>query len=446
MLVIALILRGLSVGTGTQQSETHPSLSWQQTSKGGSGQSVSGSVVLDSNWRWTHTTDGTTNCYDGNEWSSDLCPDASTCSSNCVLEGADYSGTYGITGSGSSLKLGFVTKGSYSTNIGSRVYLLGDESHYKLFKLENNEFTFTVDDSNLECGLNGALYFVAMDEDGGASKYSGAKPGAKYGMGYCDAQCPHDMKFINGDANVEGWKPSDNDENAGTGKWGACCTEMDIWEANKYATAYTPHICTKNGEYRCEGTDCGDTKDNNRYGGVCDKDGCDFNSWRMGNQSFWGPGLIIDTGKPVTVVTQFLADGGSLSEIRRKYVQGGKVIENTVTKISGMDEFDSITDEFCNQQKKAFRDTNDFEKKGGLKGLGTAVDAGVVLVLSLWDDHDVNMLWLDSIYPTDSGSKAGADRGPCATSSGVPKDVESNYASASVTFSDIKFGPIDSTY
>jgi hypothetical protein len=40
-------------------------------------------------------------------------------------------------------------------------------------------------------------------------------------MGYCDAQCPHDMKFINGDANVEGWKPSDNDENAGTRKWGA---------------------------------------------------------------------------------------------------------------------------------------------------------------------------------------------------------------------------------
>jgi cellulose 1,4-beta-cellobiosidase len=62
------------------------------------------------------------------------------------------------------LKLGYLTKGSYSTNIGSRVYLLGDESHYKLFKLENNEFTFTVDDSSLECGLNVALYHVAMEE------------------------------------------------------------------------------------------------------------------------------------------------------------------------------------------------------------------------------------------------------------------------------------------
>jgi hypothetical protein len=74
-----------------------------------------------------------------------------------------------------------------------------------------------VNGSNLECGMNGALYFVAMDENGGASKYSEAKPGAKYGMGYCDAHCPHDIKFINGDANVQDWKSSDNGENAETG-------------------------------------------------------------------------------------------------------------------------------------------------------------------------------------------------------------------------------------
>jgi cellulose 1,4-beta-cellobiosidase len=29
------------------------------------------------------------------------------------------------------------------------------------------------------------------------------------------------------------------------------------------------------------------------------------------------------------------------------------------------------------------------------------MDRGMVLVLSLWDDHDVNMLWLDSDYPLD---------------------------------------------
>lgn len=39
------------------------------------------------------------------------------------------------------------------------------------------------------------------------------------------------------------------------------------------------------------------------------------------------------------------------------------------------------------------------------------------------------MLWLDSSYPVDaSTSKPGVARGTCATSSGVPSDVESNAA------------------
>ena len=50
-----------------------------------------------------------------------------------------------------------------------------------------------------------------MDADGGMSKYATNKGGAKYGTGYCDAQCPHDVKWINGKANSGGWKPSSND-------------------------------------------------------------------------------------------------------------------------------------------------------------------------------------------------------------------------------------------
>jgi len=71
----------------------------------------------------------------------------------------------------------------------------------------------------------------------------------------------------------------------------------------------------------------------------------------------------------------------------------------------------------------------------------------MVLVLSLWDDHDVHMLWLDSDYPT-SGSPTtpGISRGPCATSSGVPSDVESRYPNANVIYSNIKYGPINSTF
>lgn len=57
------------------------------------------------------------------------------------------------------------------------------------------------------------------------------------------------------------------------------------------------------------------------------------------------------------------------------------------------------------------------------------------------------MLWLDSVYPTDSPStKPGAARGSCDISSGVPSDVESNDANAHVIFSNIKVGPIGSTF
>ena len=40
-----------------------------------------------------------------------------------------------------------------------------------------------------------------MDADGGLAKYPTNKAGAPYGTGYCDAQCPRDLKFIAGKVN-----------------------------------------------------------------------------------------------------------------------------------------------------------------------------------------------------------------------------------------------------
>merc|ERR1712054_542010 len=162
--------------------------------------------------------------------------------------------------------MGFVTKGQYGTNVGSRNYLMDDESTYYMFKLKNKEFSFDVDVSKLPCGLNGALYFVAMEADGGLSKEPGNKAGAKYGTGYCDAQCPHDLKFINGEANVKGWNGTGSD--TGKGYYGACCPEMDIWEANSMATAYTAHPCTVKGQTQCSGVECGDIDKGQRFEGV----------------------------------------------------------------------------------------------------------------------------------------------------------------------------------
>ena len=224
---------------------------------------------------------------------------------------------------------------------------------------------------------------------------------------------------------------------------------MDIWEANSQAAAVTPHVCSVSGQVRCSGTDCGDGDE--RYDGVCDKDGCDFNSWRMGDQTFFGPGLTVDTKSKFTVVTQFITSdnttSGTLSEIRRIYVQNGKVIQNSATKVSGLDSYNSISDDFCNAQKTAFGDTNSFENRGGLKVMGDAFDAGMVLVMSVWDDHAANMLWLDSDYPVDAdASKPGVSRAPCSTSPGVPTDVESQSPNSSVKFSNIRFGAIGSTF
>lgn len=183
---------------------------------------------------------------------------------------------------------------------------------------------------------------------------------------------------------------------------------------------------------------------------MCDADGCDFNSYRMGDTSFLGKGGKVDTSKPFTVVTQFIStDGtanGDLKEIKRFYVQGGTTIPNSESTVSGVTG-NSITDSFCAAQKTAFGDTNEFATKGGLKTMGAAIKKGMVLVMSIWDDHTANMLWLDAPYPpTKDASAPGVSRGTCSPDSGAPDAVESASGSASVTYSNIKWGPIGSTF
>jgi len=224
---------------------------------------------------------------------------------------------------------------------------------------------------------------------------------------------------------------------------------MDIWEANSISAAYTPHPCTVTEQTRCSGADCGQGSD--RYNGICDPDGCDFNSFRMGDTTFYGSGMTVDTTQKFTIVTQFISDDGTadgnLSEIRRFYVQNGVVIPNSMSSITGVDATNSISENFCTQQKAAFGDNPNFIAKGGLTQLGSAVKSGMVLALSLWDDYAAEMLWLDSDYPVGSDpTQPGVARGTCATTSGVPSQVESQSGSASVTYSNIKYGDLNSTF
>ena len=108
-----------------------------------------------------------------------------------------------------------------------------------------------------------------------------------------------------------------------------------VWESNSQAQAVTPHVCSggaaAGGSYKCQGKECGDDDKGERDLSVCDKSGCDFNPYRLGVTDFYGnsSSYSVDTTKPFTVVTQWITsdntDTGDLVEIRRKYVQNGKV-------------------------------------------------------------------------------------------------------------------------
>lgn len=341
---------------------------------------------------------------------------------------ADSTGGYdyiGVSTDGGSLQLKYSAP---SGGTGSRVYLMdgnGADDEYTMLRLVGKEIAFDVALSTLGCGFNGAAYLVEMASDG--SKSSGAQ-GAIYGTGYCDAQCPSDLHTtVGGQANYAGSS--------------ICCNEMDIWEANDMAYATTPHPCADAsgndlvGPTSCTGEECSN--------GLCDSSGCDFNPYRNGAPSFYGDSMTVDSSQTMTVVTQFIGDEntGVLAEIRKLFVVNGVVINQTETTVNG-NVHDSITTSYCTDENEAFGNNGDstFSELGGLARMGDAMQRGMVMVFSVWNDPSSHMLWLDGT----TGSGAGDVRGPCGTTDS--SETSSIAEKASVTFSNVKWGDIGSTY
>ena len=80
-----------------------------------------------------------------------------------------------------------------------------------------------------------------------------------------------------------------------------------------------------------------------------------------------------------------------------------------------------------------------------MKRLGDVMESnGMVLVMSIWDDHAVNMVWLDATDPP-GGTALGDKRGRCSEQSGVPATLEKEHPNSKVVFSDIRSGEIGST-
>ncbi|KAG8915490.1 hypothetical protein FRC02_004499 [Tulasnella sp. 418] len=418
---------------GTLVAETHPPLTWQTCNASGSCQNVAGSITLDADWRWLHETNSYGGCWGAGGWINPPCGPPNVCAQSCALEGADYSGTFGITTSGNALSLKYLTQGPSGPNVGSRVFLMASNTLYQTFKLKNREFRFDIDVSKVGCGVKSSLYFVGMDADGGIQKYPGNKAGAKYGTGYCDAKCPRNVRFINGEANTLNWYQVGP---RWEGHVGSCCMEIDLWEGNSISNAFTHHPCQISEQYRCQDTECNE---------ICDKDGCDFNSYRNGATTFYGPGRTVNSNNKFTVITQFHTvdgtDTGTLSEIRRLYVQNGVVIQNSQLQLPGIGSYNSITENYCYFQKIAFNDPDYFSQYGGFQ-VDSALDKGLVLAMSISDDPDTNMLPLDGQWPLDS-TGPGTARGTCPTSLDYA-ETQAIQAANSVAFSNIKFGPINS--
>jgi len=175
-LVIAVsVLQVAAQGGSTSfKNEAGPDLNIEECTMSGC-QKMKKKVTLDANWRWVHKKGSYRNCYTGNQWDSEYCPEgeagAKTCAETCAIEGVDageYKTTYGIEGlkNGDGISMHFVNKHKYGTSVGARVYVLDSQDKYYMWKLKNREFTFTADISEIECGMNGAVYFIEMDESG----------------------------------------------------------------------------------------------------------------------------------------------------------------------------------------------------------------------------------------------------------------------------------------
>ena len=173
---------------GTFEQEQKPTILLKECTVTGGCTETQAKLTLDANWRWIHETSGSNNCYTGDTWTSSHCTptsDPGQCAQNCALEGvtsAKYKDTYGIEQVGNGVKLNFVTEHQFGSNVGSRLYLMENDDKYKMFYLKNREFAIDVDVSNLFCGMNGAMYFVEMDEFGGKG-LNNNQAGAKYGTG-----------------------------------------------------------------------------------------------------------------------------------------------------------------------------------------------------------------------------------------------------------------------
>ncbi|KAL9948605.1 hypothetical protein ACHAQF_006007 [Verticillium nonalfalfae] len=443
MFLLPLTLLGLPLALsqqiGTLVPEVPPALTWSNCTTE-SCTPVTDALTLDANWRWTHETTSAHTCFLDGDW-TDICYNLNSgtaCAERCAIEGAEYASTHGITTAGGRASLRYVTHSAFGRNVENRVFLLAPGGQYRMFELLGREVRVDVEVGTLGCGLKGALYFVKMEADGGRGRGKNAA-GARYGTGYCDAECSQSIKFVDGRANMEGWAPGYTDLELGRGAVGACCAEIGVWQSNSASYVVSAHPCINPNFHTCQDSRCPRGFSDDIFPHGCDTDGCGASPYRLGNTHFYGQGKTLDSGAKFTVITRFHED-----HVSQSFIQAGEPIDTPTSQAFGV-QGNAISDDFCDSQASAFGERNRYAEVGGWSSTKRALAGQWVMVMSITHDAYANMLWLDSLYPVDAAGRPGALRGPCPANRGYPAQTVAENPHAKVTFSDIRYGPIGTT-
>jgi cellulose 1,4-beta-cellobiosidase len=140
----------------------------------------------------------------------------------------------------------------------------------------------------------------------------------------------------------------------------------------------------------------------------------------------------MDTSKKLTVVTQFISDNGSqnetLKEVKRLYLQNGKVLE-TIATIQNGKLYKAIENDSCMNGSVG---DDAYMRLGGYTVFTKSLRMGAVLTMSLWTDE--SMRWFDEI-----------DGSPCTSPGGKDAVIAKNKNSF-VEFSNNQYGDINSMY
>ncbi|OWY97742.1 Exoglucanase 1 [Phytophthora megakarya] len=126
--------------------------------------------------------------------------------------------------------------------------------------------------------------------------------------------------------------------------------------------------------------------------------------------------------------------GNTVVLIRRLFNLDDRVVPVPDSVWDGLTGANSIIDSMCETSKKLFGDQNDYAAKGGLERMDKLMANGMTLAMSLWSNHAVYCLWLDTVnYPADADSlKPRVKSGMCPTSGGRRAEVVAQHPGATV--------------